>query len=152
MEIRLIDSESHHHAGKIVGSPLKTISSNNRTTHKFSESHDHPAPFSYLILRALNPNPTRGKTSGPKGFSGEHGCLSDSPPRSIGLRDDAGSHHNAGRTRTDSRDVIPPSIAPSQSAPSSPAPFSYQTEKLRITASCRDNRARGWERWESDCC
>jgi len=125
MEVRLIDSESHHHAGKIVGSPLKTISSNNRTTHKFSESHDHPAPFSYLIMRALNPNPTRGKTSGPKGFSREQGCLSDSPQRSIGLRDDAGSQHHAGRTRTDSRDVIPPSIAPGQSAPSSPAPFSY---------------------------
>jgi hypothetical protein len=90
VEVRNIDpkSESHHHAGKIVGSPLKTISSNNRTTHKFSESHDHPAPFSYLFIRALE-------------------------------------GHNAGRTRTDSRDVIPPSVAPCQSAPSSPAPFSY---------------------------
>ena len=70
MEVRLIDSESHHHAGKIVGSPLKTISSNNRTTHKFSESYDHPAPFSYLRLRALESQHHAGTTEQEDGNAG----------------------------------------------------------------------------------
>jgi len=51
MEVRLID-ESPHHAGKIVGTKVKVVSSN-RTT-KSSESRDHPAPFARLIERALN--------------------------------------------------------------------------------------------------
>ena len=72
-EVRLIDSKDDsqlHHAGKIVGSPLKTISSNNRTTHKFSESHDHPAPFSYLRLRALESQHHAGTTEQEDGNAG----------------------------------------------------------------------------------
>jgi len=55
MEVRVIDSESQspHHAGRVVGHVVKTISSN-RTT-QLSKPCDRPAPFSQLIKRALEP-------------------------------------------------------------------------------------------------
>ena len=168
MEVRLIDSSSNqpHHAGKVVGSPLKTISSNNRTTHKFSESHDHPAPFQYLIRRALT---RAGKVEGVAykldDIEGTRGPLSESrvllnapAPDSLKCKHlieygvdsggqpyldcelgdwecskmclgyesavpDSQDDQNAGRTRTDSRGST--LLIDCQSAPSSPAPFSY---------------------------
>ena len=54
MEVRLIDkdSKSPHHAGRVVGTAIKTISSKVRTTHSVFD-RDHPAPLSHLIKRAL---------------------------------------------------------------------------------------------------
>ena len=53
MEVRLIDYESPHHAGRVVGKTVIVVSSN-RTTK--SSDRDHPAPFALLIQRALNQN------------------------------------------------------------------------------------------------
>jgi hypothetical protein len=70
MEVRLIDSQSHHHAGRVVGSAVKTISSNNRTTHSVLKHRDHPAPFQYLLLRALESQHHAGTTEQEDGNAG----------------------------------------------------------------------------------
>jgi len=101
LEVRNIDPkpDNDQNAGRVLGTVIRLVPP--------ARHSPAPNPYRFLIDRALNQNPTRGKTSGPKGFSREQGCLSDSPQRSsapkksderctIGLRDDAGSHHNAG--------------------------------------------------------
>jgi hypothetical protein len=70
MEVRLIDSQSHHHAGRVVGTVIKTISSNNRTTHSVLKHRDHPAPFQYLLLRALESSHHAGTTEQEDGNAG----------------------------------------------------------------------------------
>ena len=53
------------------------------------------SPLSFLIKRALNPNPTRGKTSRPKGLAqGEN--IGEPDAQATVLRNEAGSHHHAG--------------------------------------------------------
>jgi len=89
MEVRLIDSESQspHHAGRVVGHVVKIISFN-RTT-QLSKPCDRPAPFSKLIKRALSihhagaTEPNKGTASllTQKDFSARvHGRTNYSPP------------------------------------------------------------------------
>lgn len=70
MEVRLIDSqdsESHHHAGRVVGHVVKAISS--KRTTQLSKPCDRPAPFSFLIKRALK-NHVDGLKADKAGFTG----------------------------------------------------------------------------------
>ncbi len=84
------------------------------------------SPFKHLIERAIA-NPTRGKTTGPKGLAREQDCLSDSPQRLIGLRNEGGTHQsqnqNAEGEANSSEEcscMVIPDCSPSLSAPDQP--------------------------------